>query len=53
NNVITRLLQAVPEVTNHQPLVYVGNSKRTKRHRRQLQQKAVVGTPKLELFWSS
>src|SRR5260364_221374 len=52
NNVITKLLQAVPEVTTHRPLVYVGNSVRTNRRRRQLQQKAAIGTPKLESFWT-
>ncbi|CAG8492388.1 359_t:CDS:2, partial [Cetraspora pellucida] len=52
NNIITRLMQAVPEKTTHQPLVYIGNTIRMKRRQRQLQQEAAVGTPKLELFWS-
>ncbi|CAG8500594.1 9239_t:CDS:2 [Scutellospora calospora] len=53
NNVITRLLQAVSEVTNHQLLMYIRNSVRAKRRRKQLQWKAAVGIPKLESFWSS
>ncbi|CAG8519646.1 23557_t:CDS:2, partial [Racocetra persica] len=53
NNIITRLLQAVSEVTNHRPLVYVRNSVRAKRRQRQLQREAAVRTPKLESFWPS
>ncbi|CAG8773659.1 6480_t:CDS:1, partial [Dentiscutata heterogama] len=26
NNIITRLMQAVPEKTTHRPLVYIGNA---------------------------
>ncbi|CAG8654963.1 12931_t:CDS:2, partial [Racocetra fulgida] len=36
DNVITRLMQAVPEVTTHWPLVYIENSIRTKRRRKQM-----------------
>ncbi|CAG8624222.1 9070_t:CDS:2, partial [Racocetra fulgida] len=45
NDVITKLMQAVSEVTTHRPLVYIGNSVRTRRWRRQIQRKAAVGTP--------
>ncbi|CAG8698372.1 19235_t:CDS:2, partial [Gigaspora rosea] len=51
DNVITRLIQAVPEITTHRPLVYIRNSKRTKRRWRQMQREATARTPKLELFW--
>ncbi|CAG8677644.1 15022_t:CDS:2, partial [Gigaspora rosea] len=51
NNVITKLMQAIPEVVTCHQLVYIGNSVRTKRRRRQIQKKDAVGTPKLELFW--
>ncbi|CAG8782346.1 11011_t:CDS:2 [Dentiscutata erythropus] len=37
DNMITRLIQAVLEVTTHRPLVYIENSERTKRRRRQIQ----------------
>ncbi|CAG8709081.1 5222_t:CDS:2, partial [Racocetra fulgida] len=42
NNVITKLMQAIPEVITHHPLVYIRNSVRTKRWQRQMQKKAAT-----------
>ncbi|CAG8837776.1 24665_t:CDS:1, partial [Racocetra persica] len=52
NNIITKLIQAIPEVITHHLLVYIRNSIRTKKWQKQMQKKAAIETPKLELFWS-
>ncbi|CAG8603641.1 4361_t:CDS:2, partial [Dentiscutata heterogama] len=50
DNIIKRLMNTVLEVTTYWLLVYIGNSKRTKRRQRQIQQKATVVNHAIPIF---